>query len=128
MSWTAVLSVALGGGLGAGLRYICSLAIIKYIQNPNHSFLATLVVNILGCFILGLITGLVFTRQEVSRELVLFLTTGLCGGFTTFSTFGVESLKLLEKGQWTLFVLYIIVSISLGLLLAFAGLTLGKSL
>jgi len=93
-----LLSVAAGGAIGAGLRYFASLALINTTRFPY----ATLLVNILGCFLAGLLVGGLLTRLSMSPNIQLLLTTGLLGGFTTFSAFSVDTLRLAESGQWAL--------------------------
>ncbi len=128
MSFSLLLAVMLGGGLGAGLRFLAYRFLCSFIKGETFYFLATLSVNVLGCLLLGFIMGFFSTRTElVPKELVLFLGTGFCGGFTTFSTFGLEGLALIEKGEFGFFVLYLVLSLGLGLLFGFVGLLLGRS-
>ncbi len=128
MPFSPLLAVMLGGGLGAGLRFLAYRFLCTFIKGETFYFLATLSVNVLGCLILGFIMGFFSTRNGlVPKELILFLGTGFCGGFTTFSTFGLEGLALIEKGELGLFALYMLLSLGLGLLLGFAGLLLGRS-
>src|SRR6478735_7457720 len=84
----------------------------------------TFVVNILGCFLIGLFNALAEKNNLISTELRLALTTGFCGGFTTFSTFANENMNLLRNGDYTYFGIYIVLSIALGI----AGVLLGNSL
>ncbi len=94
----SVLCVGAGGFAGAVLRYGASLAV------PESAFpVATFAVNVLGSFVMGLVVGAVDARPGMlSPNMVLFLKTGLCGGFTTFSTFSLETLGLFEEGAWLL--------------------------
>ena len=87
------LFVGIGGALGAMLRYAISL--IPYKQEFP---LLTLIINILGALLIGYITGLALKR-DIPQNLSLFLKTGLCGGFTTFSTFSLEAYNLLQNGN-----------------------------
>ncbi len=129
MQWSSLLAVCLGGGIGAGLRFVSYRLLCQFIKGEGFYFLATLSVNILGCLLLGLLVGFSSSRAElIPKELILFLGTGLCGGFTTFSTFGIEGLALIEKGELGLFALYVVLSLGLGLLFGFGGLLLGRSL
>ncbi len=129
MQWTALIAVVLGGGIGAGLRFLVYRLLCNFIKGETFYFLATLSVNVLGCLLLGFIMGFFSTRNElVPKELILFLGTGLCGGFTTFSTFGMEGIALIEKGELGLFALYMALSLGLGLMMGFVGLLLGHSL
>ena len=109
------LFVALGGALGAVCRYGLSLVTVK-IDFP----LMTFITNLLGAFIIGLIAGTA-TRKNVSSGLVLFLKTGFCGGFTTFSTFSLEAFTLLQKGAYLTAAVYV----ALSLVLCVAGVAMG---
>ena len=97
--------VGLGGALGAMLRYAISLIPFK------GSFPAlTLVTNILGALAIGIIAGAA-ARKGLQQNVVLFFKTGVCGGFTTFSTFSLEAYDLLERGHIKMSVLYIVLSV-----------------
>ena len=113
--------VALGGALGASARYAISLIPVKT-QFP----ILTLATNIIGAILIGFIVGLVSQREDISPNTVLFWKTGVCGGFTTFSTFSKESLQLIQSGNWMSLALYVAGSIVLGLLLVAAGYQITK--
>ena len=116
--------VALGGGLGACLRYLIGLIPIK---EPFTFPVKTLVINLIGCFVIGLIAALTVRNTSLSPKTVLFIKTVLCGGFTTFSTFALETETLIKTGHIGLAVLYVVLSVILGVGLAFAGqLVIGK--
>ena len=118
------LIVALGGGIGACLRYLIGLIPLK---EPFTFPVKTLVINLLGCFVIGLIAALAVKNSSLSPKTVLFIKTGLCGGFTTFSTFALETEALIKTGHIGLAVLYIVLSVVVGVGLAFAGqLVVGK--
>lgn len=104
-----MISVFLGGGLGAILRYLIS---IRYNKKNNPK--GTLLVNLSGCFLFGLLSAL-FIHEQVTRNFLLF---GFCGGYTTFSTFSNE-ITCLDSNK--LKFLYIFVSIFCGMLLVFLG-------
>jgi len=108
--------VALGGAVGALARYLISLL-------PYHGGfpLLTLATNLIGALVIGIVVGL---SDDMSENGTLFLKTGICGGFTTFSTFSLETLTLLESGRTGLGVLYAAAS----LLLCVCGVWAGKSL
>ncbi len=112
----------LGGALGALLRYGVSQWCrgITWMNMP----LATLAVNLVGCFLLGWFTSLGAHHTGIPRPILLMLTTGMCGAFTTFSTFSGENVGLVENGHPLSALLYITVSIVLGFILFW----LGKSL
>ena len=99
------LWVGLGGAIGSIFRYTLSLLPIK------SSFpVLTLITNLLGAFIIGVVVGL-FEKQYLSSQIHLFLKTGLCGGFTTFSTFSLETLTLLETDMIFIAIVYVFISI-----------------
>lgn len=121
-----LLMVFVGGGAGSLLRYALSL----WLRTPAGTLAfpwATLAANLTGCFLIGLFYGL-SARLNLSNEVRLLLTTGLCGGFTTFSTFSYESLQLLRQGGYGYFALYVGASIALGILLALCGVALAEAL
>ena len=107
--------IFLAGGLGSLLRYVTGLML------PSCFFpWTTLGINVIGSFAIGLFGGL-GSRMGWSDNLHLTLTVGLCGGFTTFSTFSKEALSLTTTGRWGAFSLYIIGSLVLGLAATAAG-------
>ena len=112
------LVVALGGGIGACLRDLIGLIPLK---EPFVFPVKTLVINLLGCFVIGLVASLALKNSSLSSKLVLFIKTGFCGGFTTFSTFALETETLIKTGQSGLAVLYVALSVVAGVGLAFAG-------
>jgi fluoride exporter len=92
---TDILIVAAGGAIGAVLRYLAGLGTIR-IFGSSRIYTGTVIVNITGCFLAGLVLGWIsFHSSEISAP-ILFLTTGLLGAYTTFSTFALESLKLIR--------------------------------
>lgn len=99
------LWVGLGGAFGAILRYGISLIPLK-----SHFPILTLITNILGAFMIGIVVG-IFSKDRISPSMNLFLKTGVCGGFTTFSTFSLETLTLLEDGFYLLAILYALISV-----------------
>ena len=116
--WTNCLFVALGGGLGAVGRYLLSL-----IAAPWSFPVMTLLTNFLGAVVIGAVAQAA-GQLPMSKSAVLFLKTGLCGGFTTFSTFSLETVELLEQGRWAAGGGYILASVGLCL----AGVLLGRAL
>lgn len=98
--------VGIGGAIGSMLRYAISL--ITYKQTFP---LLTLITNVFGAILIGYITGMA-TKKEVSPHTLLFLKTGLCGGFTTFSTFSLEAYTLMQNGNYGYMILYILLSLT----------------
>ena len=113
------LWVALGGAIGAVLRYTISLIPVK-----TTFPVLTLVTNIIGAIAIGFITGFVLSRKEVSQNLILFTKTGLCGGFTTFSTFSLEAFQLFERREYLSGGAYVILSV----VCCIAGIWFGEKL
>ncbi|MEF2884515.1 MAG: fluoride efflux transporter CrcB [Ruminococcus sp.] len=111
--------VALGGALGAAGRYALSLIPVR----TEFPFI-TLMTNILGAMAIGFIAGLLGTRDDLSPNVALFWKTGVCGGFTTFSTFSLEAWQLLEKGNYLLSALYALLSV----VCCVAGVWIGRKL
>lgn len=118
--------IALGGGVGSVCRYYGQLLVVRYFAQPFP--LGTLLVNVLGCLLIGLFYALAERGTIASPEMRLLLTTGFCGGFTTFSTFSYETLTLLENGHYALVALYVAGSVLLGLFATFAGVALVRAL
>ena len=113
------MSVALGGALGAVARYAISLIPVKS-QFP----VLTLIMNILGAILIGFIVGITDKKQNVSSNTVLFWKTGVCGGFTTFSTFSLEAYELFEDKAYALGGIYAVLSVCCCIF----GVFLGKKL
>lgn len=109
----SLLYIFIGGGTGSVLRYLLTIGIQRSLGCifPWGTF----AVNILGCVLIGVFYTLT-SRIHISNEFRLLLTIGLCGGFTTFSTFSNESLQLLKSGIYTTFFAYVIGSVVLGIL------------
>ena len=114
-----LLFVFLGGGLGSVLRYLISLGL-----NQDFPY-GTWLVNLLGSFLIGIFLGLNEKNIFSSTQLAL-LAIGFCGGFTTFSTFSAESLKMIENQQYLVFSIHVFGSVILGILFVFLGFKLAK--
>lgn len=119
-----ILLIGIGGGAGSVLRYLCQ----KWAyQLYPHSFpWGTFVVNIIGCFLIGLFWGLAFKTFAANESWKLFLMTGICGGFTTFSAFTLEGVGLLKEQKTGLFFSYIIASVVLGILATYGGMKISR--
>ena len=113
-----ILAVGAGSFIGGVARHLVSLAM----KGIGKGFpWATLTVNLLGCLLIGLLWGLLSRNATESTSWGLFLTVGLCGGFTTFSTFSKEALTMLQAGQIGGFATYVVVSVLAGIALAALG-------
>ncbi len=115
-----LIAIFLGGGTGSVLRYCVQMMLHERIVPYSFPW-ATFTVNILGSFLIGLFYTL-SARFNLSTEVRLLLTTGLCGGFTTFSTFSNDGLILIKQEFYGMFALYTLLSITLGVLAAAGGL------
>ena len=114
MNFTSVLWVGLGGCLGSVARYVLSKSIDGKL-NTVFPY-GTLAVNILGSLILGFVYGVALKKAGTASPLTIFLGVGFCGGFTTFSTFAWENINLLQQRLISPALLYIAVSLVVGLL------------
>ena len=119
-----LIAVACGGALGAVLRYALQTALVGQGKFP----IAILLANVLGSFLMGLLFVLIQEKQLLLPWLRPFLMVGLLGAFTTFSTFSLDTLRLLQSGDFTAAMSNIVLSVSLALLAAAAGLWLGRSI
>lgn len=115
-------SVALGGALGSVARYVLGAL---FPRGPSGFPWATLFINVLGSFLLGLVLRY-FAQSDVHPALRTGLTIGFCGGFTTFSTFSLETVRLMQTGQLTRATMYVVASVLLSVLATFAGLLAGR--
>ena len=119
-----VLLIAVGGAIGAVSRYLLTNYFTKIF--PSLFPYGTFIINVSGCFLIGIFYAL-SERFSFSTEWQIFLTTGLCGGFTTFSAFAYENIKLLQTQQYFTFAAYSIASFVFGLIAVFAGIFLIKA-
>ncbi|MFN3385951.1 MAG: fluoride efflux transporter CrcB [Candidatus Thermochlorobacter sp.] len=120
-----LLSIGIGSFIGGALRYLVAQQVQKNVLSTFP--FGTLSVNIVGCFLIGLVFAL-SDRGNLSQEWRLFLATGICGGFTTFSAFSNETIALLRDGQFLYAGLYVTSSITLGLAATFLGYAILKGL
>lgn len=116
--------IGTGGLIGSIVRYLVASYFTKVF--PSAFPYGTFVVNIIGCLIIGVVFGLSERFSWLTPEWRFFLATGICGGFTTFSSFAYENIKLIQEGNFLVFAGYSIASFALGLLAVFIGLTLTK--
>lgn len=119
-----VLLVFAGGGIGSVLRYLIG----KYLNSTDSGIpYGTFAANVIGSLLIGIILGLAVKQNTLSENQILFLATGFCGGFTTFSTFAYENHLFLKSGDFTSFAVYTIASFIVGFLAVFGGIYLVKS-
>ena len=117
-----LILVTMGGGIGSVFRYLTSIWVAKHFP---HTFpISTLVVNVIGCFVMGVLINMSGKYAFFGNGLRALLIVGFCGGYTTFSTFSAENLRLYETGSYGILVFYVTASIILG----FAALWLGSFL
>lgn len=119
-----ILFVGIGGAAGSMLRYFVTIITLKYY---SASFpVATFIVNVAGCFLAGLIFGLTNQETAGAQNLKLLLVTGFCGGFTTFSAFALENVRLVTSGSTATSMGYIVSSIVAGLFAGWIGLLITR--
>ena len=116
------LIVFLGGGLGAALRHGVNLAFARWLGTAFP--FATLTENVTGSLVMGLLAGYFAFKGGAPQHWRLFLTTGILGGYTTFSAFSLDAMLLYERGEVGLAALYVVLSVALSIGGLFAGLAL----
>ena len=121
-----IVLVFVGGGLGAVLRYGMSIGVTRLAGTGFP--VATLSINVFGSFLMGLVVAWFAFRGEGGQEWRLFLTTGVLGGYTTFSAFSLETMLLYERGDTMLAALYVVLSVVVSVLALAAGLAVVRSL
>lgn len=121
---TTLIQVALGGAIGASGRYLTGLAATR-IMGPGFPW-GTLTVNVVGSFLMGLLAVVLMAKFD--NKLAPFLMTGVLGGFTTFSAFSLDAIKLIEGDQMSTAILYILASVLISLLALVAGLALARGI
>ena len=117
--------VFLGGGLGAALRHGINLGAARWL-GAGFPY-GTLIVNVTGSLIMGLIAGYFAFKGDASQNWRLFLTTGILGGYTTFSAFSLDAALLYERGETSLAAIYVLASVGLSIAGLFAGLAMARS-
>lgn len=119
-------AMAFAGALGALARYGVSVAALRWF-GPGFPY-GTLCVNLLGCFLLGAVTELTLDEGLLSPEWRTVAGTGFLGAFTTFSTFGVETFRAIEAGDWGVAAISVLVNVIAGVALAAAGFWAARAL
>jgi CrcB protein len=114
-----IFIIGAGSFIGGVLRFLVSRIVQNHLLSPYPW--GTFLVNVIGCFLIGLLYGLSEKGDVLSAEWRIFLTVGFCGGFTTFSTFAGENFSLIRDGNYFYFALYTGLSVFIGLLATFAG-------
>src|SRR3954454_11619303 len=113
-----LILIAVGGAAGSIVRYLLGRAVQG--MSPSGFPIGTMIVNISGCFLIGVLLRQ-FLNMQISAELRALLVVGFCGGFTTFSTFSAETVGLIEGGEYGRAATYVILSVILCLVATFAG-------
>jgi fluoride exporter len=119
-----LLYVAIGSALGGVARYLLGGLVQRMIETTFP--VGTLLINVSGSLLLGAITGYAIETPTLSPDLRAFLTIGLCGGYTTFSTFSYETVSLLNDGEWTRAGFYVVASVALALISTLLGFALAR--
>lgn len=119
-----LLFIALGGGIGSVFRYLTFIFVQKYYATIFP--LATFITNVLGCLLIGLFIGFLEKNELTDTHLKWFLITGLCGGYTTFSAFGLENVTLFQSNNYLIAFAYIGASVIAGLFAVWLGLFLTR--
>ena len=124
MSPQFVLAVAVGGAIGSVARYLVAIGSGK-IFGINFPW-GILIINVTGSFLIGVFVGLFATKWDLPQSVRIFLTVGICGGYTTFSTFSLDSYYLMERGQLLMALAYIVGSVVLSICALVGGLYLTR--
>lgn len=119
-----ILLIGLGGGLGSIARYLIQRWAYTVFSHPFPW--GTFGVNVIGCLLIGIFWGISFKSFDENETWKLFLMTGLCGGFTTFSAFTLEGVGLLKEQKLALFFGYVAASVLIGLLATYIGMRITK--
>ena len=124
MSPQFVFAVAVGGAIGSVARYLVAIGSGK-IFGINFPW-GILIINVTGSFLIGVFVGLFATKWDLPQSVRIFLTVGICGGYTTFSTFSLDSYYLMERGELLMALAYMIGSVVLSISALVGGLYLAR--
>lgn len=119
-----VFIIGVGGGIGSMLRYLAQVFVSRHL--PLAFPWGTFLVNCTGCFLIGLLYAISAKHAWMTVEWRMLLITGLCGGYTTFSSYSYESISLFKQGAYSYFFLYTLLSVALGLLATLGGAAIFK--
>lgn len=123
--WKSILLIGLGGGMGSIFRFLVSHFTRKYWSSGFP--MATFLVNVSGCLLIGLIIGLLL-KSNTSNDLKMLFVVGFCGGYTTFSAFALENFQLIQAEKYMVSIFYMSGSILLGIVSVWLGIFLSKSI
>ena len=115
-----ILFVGIGGGIGSIMRFLTSRFTARLVA-AQWLFLGTLAANLIGCFLIGILSGWMLSHMPDNQPFRLLFIVGFCGGYTTFSTFAFENYRLIEMNQWGILLLYLLASIVLGIIAVWLG-------
>ena len=121
-----LLLICLGGAVGTGVRYLTAVAAAHWL-GPDFPY-GTLLVNLMGAFLVGLVQQLGLEARVIPDDVRLFLATGLIGGLTTYSAFSYETVRLIQAAAWSRAWINVVVTTSVTLLLCFLGIAAGRGL
>lgn len=120
------LIVFLGAGIGGTLRYVVNVIALR-LPGADYS-LGTVAINIVGSFLMGLVTGAFMAKADLPSSMRLFLATGVLGGFTTFSAFSLDAVAIYQRGEPAMAALYVVSSVILSIAGLWAGLSLVRAI
>ena len=126
MNWSFIAAVALGGAIGSVARYLVGIGSGK-LFGLDFPW-GTLIINITGSFLIGVFVETFALRWNPTQAMRIFLTVGICGGYTTFSTFSLDSFLLMDRGEYGPATMYVVASAVLSIAALFAGLQLIRAL
>jgi CrcB protein len=113
MNLQFIIAVAVGGSIGSVARYLVAMGSSK-LFGANFPW-GVLIINVTGSFLIGAFVGLFATRWDLPQAFRIFLTVGICGGYTTFSTFSLDSYYLMERGELGAALMYMVASVCLSI-------------